>query len=83
MGKAIVATTVGAEGYPVTHNKDLVLADTPLAMAEAIVRLLEDQSARQRLGTQAYQFAQGHYTWENLVPQMESLYGKSRESPFG
>ena len=35
MGKAVVSTTVGAEGLPVTHGEHVLLADTPRAPARA------------------------------------------------
>ena len=35
MGKAVVSTTVGAEGLPVTPGRDLVIADEPARFAHA------------------------------------------------
>ncbi len=46
MGKAVVSTTIGAEGLPVTDGADLVIADEPAAFAEAVVRLIRDDAAR-------------------------------------
>ena len=42
MGKAVVSTTIGAEGLPVTDGADLVIADEPAAFAEAVVRLIRE-----------------------------------------
>jgi len=50
MEKAIVSTTVGAEGLPVHHRSGLLLADTPEDFAAAVVRVLADQEFADRLG---------------------------------
>ena len=42
MGKAVVSTTVGAEGLPVTPGSDIVIADEPDAFARAVVDMIRD-----------------------------------------
>ncbi|MFQ5578930.1 MAG: glycosyltransferase, partial [Anaerolineae bacterium] len=74
MRKAIVATTVGAEGYPVTPGREMILADDPRRMAAAIVQLLERPQERARLGEHAFQLVAARYTWESLIPKIEALY---------
>ena len=74
MRKAIVATTLGAEGYPVTPGQEMVITDEPAGMAAVIVQLLHDELARSQLGEKAYQFVQAHYRWEHLIPGLEALY---------
>ncbi|HEU4433100.1 MAG TPA: glycosyltransferase, partial [Pyrinomonadaceae bacterium] len=39
MEKAIVSTSIGAEGLPVTNGEEIVLADTPESFADAVVKL--------------------------------------------
>jgi glycosyltransferase involved in cell wall biosynthesis len=46
VGKAVVSTSVGAEGLDVTNGLDIVLADNPDAFAEAVVMLLRDGERR-------------------------------------
>ena len=41
-GKAVVSTTVGAEGLYVHHGRDILLADDARSFAEAVVVLLRD-----------------------------------------
>jgi polysaccharide biosynthesis protein PslH len=48
-GKAVVSTTVGAEGLDVHHGDDILLADDPKRFAHAVVMLLKDESSRKRL----------------------------------
>ena len=72
-GKAVVSTAVGAEGFPVQHNRELVLVDDPMAMGTAVLDLLNDPTERQRLGQAAQQFAQ-QYDWRVVVPKFLEIY---------
>jgi glycosyltransferase involved in cell wall biosynthesis len=59
-GRAVVSTTVGAEGLDVQHGEDIVLADDPNAFAGAVIQLLTDLSVRQRYEAAAVQSAARH-----------------------
>lgn len=72
--KAIVSTTLGAEGFPVQSGRELLLADTPEQFAQTVLRLLADDGERIRLGAAACQFAQ-QYDWRVVVPHFTQLYG--------
>ena len=73
MGAAVVSTSLGAEGFPVAHDHQLLLADTPQSFAQAVLTLLNDPARRARLGAAARRFARS-YRWEKLVPKLEALY---------
>jgi len=45
-GKAVVSTSVGAEGLDVHHGQDIVLVDGPIGFAEAVTALLQDVELR-------------------------------------
>ena len=47
-GKAVVSTTVGAEGLEVHHGRDIMLADDPKSFAQAVIMLLRDRELRRR-----------------------------------
>jgi glycosyltransferase involved in cell wall biosynthesis len=47
-GKAVVSTTVGAEGLDVHHGRDLMLADNGQSFAQAVIMLLRDRELRRR-----------------------------------
>ncbi len=53
MAKAVVSTTVGAEGLPVTPGRDVMIADEPAQFAQAVVHLIRDQDARRRIESAA------------------------------
>jgi polysaccharide biosynthesis protein PslH len=71
MGKAVVSTTVGAEGLPVTHGKDVWIADTPDAFADAVVSLLRDPARRVQLERSARELVVTHYDWSAVAGQLE------------
>jgi glycosyltransferase involved in cell wall biosynthesis len=39
----VVSTTLGAEGLPITHEKNILIADTPEKFASSVVRLIKDR----------------------------------------
>ena len=74
MGKAVVATRLGAEGYPVTDGCELLLADTPADFAAAVVALLRAPERRAELGRAARAFVEQRYDWRVIVPRVETVY---------
>ena len=73
MGKAIVSTTLGAEGLPVTSGLDIVLANDPASFAQSIARLLQDRSERQRLGLAARALVEERYSWRSVASIFEAV----------
>ena len=74
MRKPIVATSLGAEGYPVQDGRELVLADTPAAFAEGVISLLRSEDRRDSLGRTARAFVEEQYDWRVIVPRVEEVY---------
>jgi sugar transferase (PEP-CTERM/EpsH1 system associated) len=66
MAKAVVSTSIGAEGLPVENNKHIVLADDPASFADATVRLLHDPSRREQLGQAARHLIEENYSWATV-----------------
>lgn len=73
MGKAIVSTTLGAEGIDVVHDRHVLLADTAADFADAVVALLDDSGRRTHLGTSARRLATDQYSWERSAEQFNVL----------
>lgn len=74
LGKAVVSTTLGAEGFGLRDGQELRLADAAPAFAQVMLELLADAGQRARLGACAHAFAAAHYGWERIVPQLEAVY---------
>lgn len=76
MGKPVVATHLGAEGYPVAHERELLLADTPADFAASVVLLLQAPEQRVELGQAARAFVEERYDWRAIVPRVEEVYAR-------
>src|SRR5262245_32230400 len=79
MGKAVVATTIGAEGLPVTPDADVAIADDPSAFADAVVRLMRDDEARHRLERAARQLVVDRFDWSAVANDLESALVRTCE----
>jgi len=67
MEKAIVSTSIGAEGLPINDGLDVLIADTPQAFATAVLRVLTDQSLAERLGANAAAKVRNEYAWDRVA----------------
>jgi polysaccharide biosynthesis protein PslH len=61
LGRAVVATSLGAEGLEAQDGAHLLLRDDPEGFGQAILTLLDDQAARSRITAAARAFQQAHY----------------------
>jgi glycosyltransferase involved in cell wall biosynthesis len=71
MGKAVVATGVGAEGLPVVRDEHYVQAESPDEFAGAIVKLVRDPSRRRELGEAGRRLVEERYSWSQVGRQFE------------
>lgn len=72
MAKAVVSTSIGAEGLDVRHDRDIVLSDKPSDFANWIIRLLREESLRGRLGAAATETAARH-DWSTISANFEEV----------
>lgn len=70
--RPLVSTTIGAEGFAVQSERDLLLADAPGDFASAVATLLRDEAKRNRLAQAGYEFVK-QYDWEKIAPEVEKL----------
>ncbi len=62
-GRAVVSTTLGAEGLDARGGEHLVIADDPVAFAAATGGLLRDDDLRARLGSAGRAHYLDRFTW--------------------
>jgi sugar transferase (PEP-CTERM/EpsH1 system associated) len=67
MEKAIVTTSIGAEGLPVRHGEHLLIADTAPAFAEAVLRLLRDPADAAAIGARAAELVRSRFGWRHAA----------------
>lgn len=78
MAKAVVSTTVGAEGLPVTNGRDVVIADEPERFAEHVVRLMRDDGARRTIEQEARRRVVERYDWSAVAQDFEEALERLR-----
>jgi polysaccharide biosynthesis protein PslH len=76
MGKAIVSTSVGAEGLPVEDGRHLLLADSSEAFVAQIGRCLESESLCRALGTEARKLAEEKFDFRMTGSAMMTFFAQ-------
>jgi sugar transferase (PEP-CTERM/EpsH1 system associated) len=71
-GKAVVSSTVGAEGLDIHHGKDILLADNPTAFAESTVSLLQNDELCGQYAKAAVELAMRH-DWSVIAGQFAEV----------
>ena len=64
-GRAVVSTTIGAEGLPARHGENLLIADGPRQFADAVSLLLAAPDLRAKLSETGRTLFESEFTWEN------------------
>jgi glycosyltransferase involved in cell wall biosynthesis len=73
MEKAVISTTVGAEGLPLKHGEELLLCDEPRTFAEAVIRVITDQSYAEELGNRAAKTVRRNHSWAQVSERFASI----------
>jgi glycosyltransferase involved in cell wall biosynthesis len=73
MGCPLVASPLSVDGITVRHEQEVLIADGK-NLVEQIVRLLEDESLRERLAVNGRKLIEARYSWGTVVEHYEQLY---------
>ena len=74
MGKAIVSTSVGAEGLDLRDGEEIFITDEPETFADAVTRLLTDEQLRRRIGENGRARVERDYDWRSIGEKLHTLY---------
>jgi glycosyltransferase involved in cell wall biosynthesis len=72
MGKALVSTSIGAEGLSFENGRDLLLTDDASSFADAILLLLRDAQVRRKFEQAAVQLA-AQFDWSVVAGQFAEV----------
>jgi len=75
-GKAIVSTTIGAEGLPVENGKNIFIADGNEEFAKCIIQLLSDNELRNSFQTESRKLAEQKFDYRVLVGELLNFYSE-------
>lgn len=79
MGLPIVTNSMGAEAMDQDAKDCITIANGTSAIADAVVRLLEDPNAADVLGMKARQYAIEHFDWSKLADKYRKFLMVIRE----
>src|SRR5205085_9298345 len=69
----VVSTSIGAEGLEISPDENILIADTPEAFADACIRLISNNGARNRIAAAAWQNVSSRHSWDAAVDVFETL----------
>ncbi len=73
-GKAVVSTSVAAEGFNARPGEHLLVADDPQTFARHVLAVLRDEKLRERLGTSGRVLVEEHYSADAFAEGYEDAY---------
>lgn len=73
LGTPVISTRKGAEGLDVHSGSDIVLADTPTELAEAVASVFHDPALRAGLAANARQMVEEVYDWKVIGRRLLTL----------
>jgi len=76
MKKAVVSTTIGAEGLDIIDGENILLADSAEEFAEKTLLLLRDEEMCRRLGDAGRKLVENKYGWDSLASKLGSFVSR-------
>ena len=76
MGKAVVSTSVGAEGLKLSPDHDICIADSPADFTLGVKKLMDSASLRASMGARARENVVRNYDWHAIGENMLHVYGE-------
>ena len=70
-GKAVVSTTIGAEGLPIVDGTHAIVADKPRTFASAVLSLLRDTARRKAIERAARSLVVEQYDWSAVAGELD------------
>ncbi|MBN1283780.1 MAG: glycosyltransferase [Anaerolineae bacterium] len=74
LGRAVVSTSVGAEGIDAVDGEHILIGDTAEALAAHTVRLLTDAGLREALARRARELVVSKYDWQAIAARQLEIY---------
>jgi len=82
-GVPSVTTTIGAEGIMLRDGETALIADTPEAFAQAVVRLYTDDVLWKKIADNAVEHVRQNFSEEAIKPRLAAIFASVRASDRG
>jgi len=73
LGKPVITTTIGAEGIEITDKENILIADTPEAMAQIITFCTTHVKKCEEIGKNARKLIENNYTQERITQDLVAM----------
>lgn len=70
----IVSTEVGVTGLGVKSGQEVIIEDSPQAMAHSVIDLLKNPASARALAESAYNFVKETYDYEKIAEKLSQIY---------
>ncbi|OFX57333.1 MAG: hypothetical protein A2046_09420 [Bacteroidetes bacterium GWA2_30_7] len=77
LGKTIVSTSIGAEGIDITHNQNIIIADSTKSFKDSLNTVLTNKIVFENIGKNAVKFAHEYYDNLNIAKSLIDFYSKN------
>lgn len=77
-GLPVISTTIGAEGLPITHDENIMIADEHEQFAEAAVSLLKDNTKATEIANNGYRLVKENYSWQTVTQDFVDMLNTAR-----
>ena len=74
--KSVVTTAKGCEGLNVTNEVNILIANTDIEFAAAVIKLLNDKNLNDRIGKEARTLITKNYRWDTITANLHSEYAR-------
>jgi glycosyltransferase involved in cell wall biosynthesis len=69
-----ISTTIGASGMPYVSGDSIFIADQPEDFSRHMIELLRSETLRAKMTKEANEIVEQHFSWNRIIPQLESVY---------
>jgi sugar transferase (PEP-CTERM/EpsH1 system associated) len=74
MATPVVSTPQATDALQIEPGQDLLVADTPQAIADVVIGLLTDYTLRQRVGQAGRRYVETNHNWNTSAERLEGIY---------
>ena len=73
MGKAVISTTIGAEGLPLKNGENIILADDAAAFALAVKELSFNKEKKEKNVKNARDYVGYNFSWQKITSTFSNI----------
>ncbi|RME76671.1 MAG: glycosyltransferase, partial [Chloroflexi bacterium] len=78
MAAPVVSTPQAVSALQVEPGREVLVGESPQALAEAIVALLSNADLQRRVGQAGRRFVERHHDWDAIAARLETVYEAAR-----